>query len=81
MSSQAKVTLFDLSSSRSRGFGVSTIATWRLLSDEGKPLNVRVCGPLHVNNTLSLRDAALAGLGIADLPRRAAPSRRVCANS
>jgi DNA-binding transcriptional LysR family regulator len=31
-------------------------------------VNVRVCGPFQTNNTLALRDAALAGLGIADLP-------------
>ena len=41
---------------------------WKLLSDERKPVSVRVCGPLQVNNVLSLREAALAGLGIADLP-------------
>jgi DNA-binding transcriptional LysR family regulator len=29
---------------------------------------VRVCGPLQTNSVPSLRDAALAGLGIADLP-------------
>jgi LysR family transcriptional activator of dmlA len=43
-------------------------ATWKLLSDAGKPVSVRVCGPLQINNVLSLREAALAGLGIADLP-------------
>jgi LysR family transcriptional activator of dmlA len=43
-------------------------ATWGLRSEGGKPIDVRVCGSLHVNNTLSLREAALAGLGIADLP-------------
>jgi LysR family transcriptional activator of dmlA len=44
------------------------VATWKLLSDAGKPVSVRVCGPLQINNVLSLREAALAGLGIADLP-------------
>jgi len=41
---------------------------WKLRSETGKPTSVRVCGPLQANNVLSLRDAALAGLGIADLP-------------
>ncbi len=43
-------------------------ATWRLRAEGGKAQEVRVCGSLHVSNTLSLREAALAGLGIADLP-------------
>ncbi|HWL87338.1 MAG TPA: substrate binding domain-containing protein, partial [Polyangiaceae bacterium] len=43
-------------------------APWKLRSDAGKPMNFRVCGPLQMNNTLSLHQAALAGLGIADLP-------------
>jgi LysR family transcriptional regulator, transcriptional activator for dmlA len=43
-------------------------APWGLRSDSGKPASVRVCGPLQTNSVLSLRDAALAGLGIADLP-------------
>jgi LysR family transcriptional activator of dmlA len=43
-------------------------ASWKLLSDAGKPVSVRVCGPLQINDVLSLREAALAGLGIADLP-------------
>jgi LysR family transcriptional activator of dmlA len=41
---------------------------WKLLSDAGKAASVRVCGPLQTNSVLSLREAALAGLGIADLP-------------
>jgi DNA-binding transcriptional LysR family regulator len=41
---------------------------WNLRSDVGKNASVRVCGPLQANNVLSLREAALAGLGIADLP-------------
>ena len=41
---------------------------WKLLGDDGKPTSVRVCGPLQLNNSLSLHEAALAGLGIADLP-------------
>ncbi|HEY2515479.1 MAG TPA: LysR family transcriptional regulator [Polyangiaceae bacterium] len=41
---------------------------WKLRDKAGKPASVRVCGPLQANNTLALRDAALAGLGIADLP-------------
>jgi DNA-binding transcriptional LysR family regulator len=43
-------------------------APWRLHSEAGKPVAFRVCGPMQVNNTLSLHEAALAGLGIADLP-------------
>jgi DNA-binding transcriptional LysR family regulator len=45
-----------------------TAVPWKLRSEAGKPMSVRVCGPLQTNNTLSLREAALAGLGIADLP-------------
>ena len=41
---------------------------WKLRSDAGKPASVRVCGPLRTNSVQSLREAALAGLGIADLP-------------
>ena len=41
---------------------------WKLRSDAGKPASVRVCGPLQTNSVQSLREAALAGLGIADLP-------------
>jgi DNA-binding transcriptional LysR family regulator len=44
-------------------------APWRFRSETGSPLDVRVCGGMQVNNTLSLREAALAGHGIADLPR------------
>jgi LysR family transcriptional activator of dmlA len=43
-------------------------APWKLRSDAGTPSSVRVCGPLRANNVLALRDAAIAGLGIADLP-------------
>jgi DNA-binding transcriptional LysR family regulator len=43
-------------------------ATWKLRSDTGKALAVRVCGSLQTNNTFALHEAALAGLGIADLP-------------
>jgi LysR family transcriptional activator of dmlA len=41
---------------------------WKVLSAAGKPVSLRVCGPLQADNTLALRDAAVAGLGIADLP-------------
>jgi len=41
---------------------------WKLRSDSGTPSSTRVCGPLRSNSVLSLRDAAVAGLGIADLP-------------
>ncbi|MCU0687934.1 MAG: LysR family transcriptional regulator [Polyangiaceae bacterium] len=43
-------------------------APWKLTSGEGKVEAVRVAGHLHLNNLPSLRDAALAGLGIVDLP-------------
>jgi len=43
-------------------------APWKLRSPEGKAVNLRVCGSLQMNNTLSLHEAARAGLGIADLP-------------
>ena len=41
---------------------------WKVKGKNGKPSSLRLCGPLQTNNTLALRDAALAGLGIADLP-------------
>jgi DNA-binding transcriptional LysR family regulator len=41
---------------------------WKVKHKSGKSVSVRVCGPLQSNNTLALRDAAIAGLGIADLP-------------
>jgi DNA-binding transcriptional LysR family regulator len=41
---------------------------WKVKDKNGKSVGVRVCGPLQTNNTLALRDAAIAGLGIADLP-------------
>jgi DNA-binding transcriptional LysR family regulator len=48
--------------------GDGPTAPWKLRSEAGKPLALRVCGPMQMNNTLSLREACLAGLGIADLP-------------
>jgi LysR family transcriptional regulator, transcriptional activator for dmlA len=45
-----------------------TPVPWKVLSTAGKPVNLRVCGPFQTNNTLALRDAAITGLGIADLP-------------
>ncbi|MCA9654508.1 MAG: LysR family transcriptional regulator [Myxococcales bacterium] len=42
--------------------------TWRFETVEG-PRAVTVDGPMRSNNVLALRDAALAGLGIAQLPR------------
>lgn len=46
------------------------VDTWRLRATQGAshPTPVRVAGRLHLNNTLALRQAALEGLGIADLP-------------
>jgi LysR family transcriptional regulator, transcriptional activator for dmlA len=41
---------------------------WKVRDKGGKSASLRVCGPLQTNNTLALRDAAVAGLGIADLP-------------
>jgi len=46
----------------------TSAAMWKLRSHVGKPISVRVCGPLHTNNTFALHEASLAGLGIADLP-------------
>jgi LysR family transcriptional activator of dmlA len=47
------------------------IAPWPLRerADARKVRDVAVDGPLATSSTLALRDAALAGLGIADLPR------------
>jgi DNA-binding transcriptional LysR family regulator len=41
---------------------------WKVKDKTGKSVPLRVCGPLQINNTLALREAAIAGLGIADLP-------------
>ncbi|PTL77259.1 LysR family transcriptional regulator [Vitiosangium sp. GDMCC 1.1324] len=45
--------------------------TWNLRATEDAEhaTPIRIAGRLHVNNTLALRQASLAGLGIADLPR------------
>lgn len=47
------------------------VEAWRLLEGPGgeQTTAVRVGGRLQVNNTHALRAAALAGMGIADLPR------------
>ncbi|WNG46671.1 LysR family transcriptional regulator [Archangium minus] len=47
------------------------VETWHLRATEDAEHTspIRVSGRLHVNNTHALRQAALAGLGIADLPR------------
>ncbi|QRK05736.1 LysR family transcriptional regulator [Archangium violaceum] len=47
------------------------VETWHLRASEDSEHTtpIRVSGRLHVNNTHALRQAALAGLGIADLPR------------
>lgn len=47
------------------------VETWHLrpTEDAEHTTPIRVSGRLHVNNTHALRQAALAGLGIADLPR------------
>jgi LysR family transcriptional activator of dmlA len=41
---------------------------WKVKDKAGKTVGLRLCGPLQTNSTLALRDAAVAGLGIADLP-------------
>jgi DNA-binding transcriptional LysR family regulator len=50
------------------GTADGTPATWKLRTDSGKPVAIRVCGRLHTNSIFSLHEAALDGLGIADLP-------------
>ncbi|MFY0569850.1 LysR substrate-binding domain-containing protein [Archangium lansingense] len=47
------------------------VETWllRATEDAEHTTPIRISGRLHVNNTHALRQAALAGLGIADLPR------------
>ncbi|WP_395839034.1 LysR family transcriptional regulator [Cystobacter fuscus] len=47
------------------------VETWHLRATEDAEHTtpIRVSGRLHVNNTHALRQAALAGLGLADLPR------------
>lgn len=49
----------------------SAVSPWRLRAAAGSEEieSARVKGRLQVNNTLSVREAALTGLGIADLPR------------
>jgi DNA-binding transcriptional LysR family regulator len=45
-------------------------APWRFKGGGGAPArSLTVDGRLHLSDSLSIRDAALAGLGIADLPR------------
>jgi DNA-binding transcriptional LysR family regulator len=41
---------------------------WRFSTPKGT-VSVKIDGPIHSNNTIILRDAALSGLGIALLPR------------
>ncbi|WP_075182632.1 LysR family transcriptional regulator [Pantoea sp. 1.19] len=41
---------------------------WHFTRDGDRPVSVRVSGPFATNNSESIRDAALAGLGIALLP-------------
>jgi DNA-binding transcriptional LysR family regulator len=45
--------------------------TWKFRATPGNaaPITVRVSGRLRASNTLSLHEAAVAGLGIAELPR------------
>jgi LysR family transcriptional regulator, transcriptional activator for dmlA len=47
------------------------VETWNLRATEAAEHTtpIRVSGRFHVNNTHALRQAALSGLGIADLPR------------
>jgi LysR family transcriptional regulator, transcriptional activator for dmlA len=44
-------------------------APWRFKSGGGAPKSLTVDGRLHLSDSHSIREAALAGLGIADLPR------------
>jgi DNA-binding transcriptional LysR family regulator len=43
-------------------------APWRFKPSGGPPRAVDVDGRLHLSDSLSIRDAAIAGMGIADLP-------------
>lgn len=43
-------------------------APWRFKPAGGAPRAVNVDGRLHLSDSLSIRDAAVAGMGIADLP-------------
>ncbi len=48
--------------------GLDEDATVWTFRERGQPLRIRVCGPVHANNLLVLRDAAANGAGIAMLP-------------
>jgi len=57
----------DLASHQCLPYGHSRQVQWRFQVD-GKPLSVNVSGQIRANNGDLLRDAALAGMGIAYLP-------------
>lgn len=45
-----------------------SIAPWRLMASDGREIEVEVSGPLIANDFPTLRDAALDGIGITQLP-------------
>jgi DNA-binding transcriptional LysR family regulator len=47
---------------------LSTPSTWHYSNAAGEQADVRLSGPLRVNNGEALLPALIAGLGIADLP-------------
>jgi DNA-binding transcriptional LysR family regulator len=47
---------------------VGAVARWRLTREGDAPVDLEPAGPLQSNALLALRDAALAGLGVALLP-------------
>ena len=50
-------------------YGDASVAPYWQFETGGKPLQIAVHGRLHLNNGESMRDAAIAGLGLAALPR------------
>lgn len=48
--------------------GGSRSGVWQLKHRDGQQQRIELSGRLHVNNSFAVRDAALAGLGIAMLP-------------
>ena len=52
-------------------------ARWPLVTSEGREIEINVTSRFTTNNMLLMRDAAIAGLGMARLPRRLSASLKV----
>lgn len=58
----------DLEAHRALIYSVSPTGDRWVFARDGREVKVRVHGPLRVNSSLALRDAALQGLGVARVP-------------